>query len=355
VLKKTGCVFVNIGDSYAGSGKGAWANKDVQKEVYVPDKKPYQEESIPAKSLCQIPERFTLMMTDELGFIKRNTVVWWKRNCMPSSSKYRFTVDWEPVYFYTKSQKYYFEQQFEISKWGNECWSKKGSGPGTPYEENNPRKRWGNTRQEIVSGEANEKYGQRNKRCVWDIPTQPSNYDFCDKCNSLFQGTDRNLVVTITVIEYGEEIEKRKCPKCGSTDDWLDHFAVFPEKLITPMILAGCPKEICNKCGKAREKIYKKTATKDYTDFKRQIPEEQSVKGYRNTADKETIPKEFIDYSDCQCGAGFHPGLVLDPFIGSGTTGKVALAYGRNYIGFDLGYDKMSKKRTSIVQLEAFI
>lgn len=35
VLKPTGTLWVNIGDSYAGSGKGAWKNKQGQKEVYI--------------------------------------------------------------------------------------------------------------------------------------------------------------------------------------------------------------------------------------------------------------------------------------------------------------------------------
>ena len=38
VLRKDGTLWLNLGDSYAGSGKGAWDNKEVQKEVFVPDK-----------------------------------------------------------------------------------------------------------------------------------------------------------------------------------------------------------------------------------------------------------------------------------------------------------------------------
>ena len=79
-------------------------------------------------------------MTDR-GWIHRNTIIWYKRNAMPSSVKDRFTVDYEPVFFFTKQQKYYFEQQFEpytqpMNRWGGEklkvnsieCVSAKGIG-----------------------------------------------------------------------------------------------------------------------------------------------------------------------------------------------------------------------------------
>ena len=37
VLRSDGTLWLNLGDSYAGSGKGAWKNKKIQKEVYIPD------------------------------------------------------------------------------------------------------------------------------------------------------------------------------------------------------------------------------------------------------------------------------------------------------------------------------
>lgn len=86
VLKKTGTCFVNIGDTYGG-------NK-------------------PSKCLSQIPSRFAIEMTTR-GWILRNEIIWHKPNAMPQSVKDRFTVDFEKVFFFTKSTKYHFEQQFE--------------------------------------------------------------------------------------------------------------------------------------------------------------------------------------------------------------------------------------------------
>ena len=64
-------------------------------------------------TMIQIPERFTLMMADELGFIKRSSAIWLKTNCKPESIRNRFVYNYENLYFYTKSSKYYFETQYE--------------------------------------------------------------------------------------------------------------------------------------------------------------------------------------------------------------------------------------------------
>jgi len=45
--------------------------------------------------------------------------------------------------------------------------------------------------------------------------------------------------------------------------------------------------------------------------------------------------------------AGSRPGdLVLDPFIGSGTVGAVCERFGRRWVGTDLNYQGLAKKRT---------
>ena len=55
----------------------------------------------------------------------------------------------------------------------------------------------------------------------------------------------------------------------------------------------------------------------------------------------------LVGYTLCECNAPFLPGIVLDPFFGSGTTGKVALRLGRHYIGIErkLEYIKLAKER----------
>ena len=68
--------------------------------------------TLPLKSLCNIPNKFADEMI-LLGWVLRNEIIWHKPACMPASVRDRFTVDFEKVFFFTKSQRYYFAQQFE--------------------------------------------------------------------------------------------------------------------------------------------------------------------------------------------------------------------------------------------------
>jgi len=231
VLKPTGTCWVNLGDCYSGIkiGNTDGKNTKANTESFIKPKT-----SIPAKSLCAIPERFKIMMIDR-GWICRNTIIWYKRNCMPSSANDRFTVDFEYVYFFVKNQKYWFEQQFEPSIYPDDN-RKARVNPLIAKD----HKSGGN---KIAAGD--KTYPNRNKRCVWDVTTK------------------------------------------GFSDA---HFATFPEKLVEPMIRSGCPKK----------------------------------------------------------------GIVLDPFIGSGTVAKVAKRFKRNWIGIELNpeYIKMAGKRIKHVQME---
>jgi len=315
ILKKTGTCWVNIGDSYYGGGFGY--EKDLSAEEFA-KKYPKQGSNagtcmdwkerkmvgdtkrgnlLPAKSLCLIPERFALGMV-ERGWILRNRIVWYKSNPMPESVKDRFTGTYEDVFFFTKSRKYWFEQQFE------------------PHlEESLERYQHGFHRDKIagdgyVMADAYTKvYGNplgRNKRDVWEINTQP----------------------------YPEA-----------------HFATFPEDLCKTPILSGCPAMICKKCGKARERIYERG------DYQRHETEafHLATHGQGANRSKHSPPLEVTDkgYSDCGCGAGWEPGVLLDPFCGSGTALAVAKSLGRKAIGIDVNrkYCDLCVKRISKVSI----
>jgi DNA modification methylase len=317
VLKPTGTCWVNIGDSYNGSGGCGWTG--LESKNWEQKAKPHNIKSVPRKSLCAIPERFKIMMIDR-GWICRNTIIWYKRNCMPSSASDRFTVDFEYVYFFVKNQKYWFEQQFEphlhpefidAKNFGklsehNKFSSLEGNRSISFGIKWSPKKRVYNPQ-------------GRNKRCVWDVTTQP----------------------------YSEA-----------------HFATFPEALVEPMIRSGCPEYICKKCGKAREKIYKQgkristcergnykwTASKTIND------DNVYAKGFERggMSPGQGYQQIYKGYTDCGCNAGWEGGIVLDPFIGSGTVAKVAKKLKRNWIGIELNpkYIKMAKKRIKHVQME---
>ena len=123
------------------------------------------------------------------------------------------------------------------------------------------------------------------------------------------------------------------------------HFATYPESLIAPCILAGCPQWVCPKCGKARERIVEKsggTIGSGGWNYSKE-PMVHMNRG-KDLSDYET---KTTGFTDCGCGAGFEPGIVYDPFMGSGTTAKVALKYSRNFIGSEINpdYIKLANKR----------
>ncbi len=322
VLKRTGVLFWNHGDSYGGSWQNYGARESKQRpkntESWNRLGSPTKNNGIPpsaylqAKSLLLQNYRLIQRMIDEQGWVLRNMIIWHKPNCMPSSVKDRFTVDYEPVFFLVKNKRYFFERQFEPSR----------------YENRNSRRKYG-WKGRVVDGigrnqpphlEAKE-YGKRfikdnrNKRCVWRIPTQP----------------------------FKES-----------------HFATFPEALIKPMIKAGCPELVCRKCGTpVMRKIAGKKGSGDSFNIRvrdMQIHPEKWGKLYKATEEEKqeyderhykykTTRRESIE--KCDCNAGFESGIVLDVFAGSGTTGVVAKKLGRRFVLVELKpeYCKMARKR----------
>jgi len=405
VLRKDGTCWVNLGDSYSasgGSGSGEYQKKHKQFGKTINQgtaQEPHRAIGLPPKSLCLIPQRFAIEMVNR-GWICRNTIIWHKTNCMPSSAKDRFTVDFEYVYFFVKSKKYWFEQIFENFE-SNDYDRNRMANARTEYGGKWAQDSGGSikTQRAFVSGGANG----RNKRAVWTIPTKP----------------------------FPE-----------------DHFAVYPEALIEPMIQAGCPRYVCKKCGKARAKILKPSeeymgyvnyapyrniidlkifgeyikkarekikltrnqvenllgtntalawweGRKYYGEMQYQLPNPDNYKklkdilnlddkydkailtifkktkegwvnkainpnplieGNRKGGKSLTASYKCIGLTDCGCNAGFEPGIILDPFMGAGTTALVALKQRKRFIGIEIKqeYIDMSYKRIAKVQQRIF-
>src|SRR3990167_10820798 len=178
VLKKEGTCWVNIGDTYMGNssysakGRQGFGNDKIgminKKQWTDPKHKNTvgrlrvrehtESGQIIEKSLCQIPSRFAIEMTNR-GWILRNEIIWHKPNCMPSSADDRFTVDFEKIFFFVKNKKYCFKQQLEKSIWA-ELDARAINGPSSGGKATT-----GNY--SINKGGAFRDDGMRNKRSVW--------------------------------------------------------------------------------------------------------------------------------------------------------------------------------------------
>jgi hypothetical protein len=284
----------------------------------------------------------------------RNDIVWNKPNPMPESVKDRFTGSWEHLFFFSKSKHYFFEQQFNeytgpLNRWGGD--TLKHETPKTAKYKDmlhlspSSALRAGNQIRPNALG--------RNQRDVWEICTEASNYDFCLKCDTYFTGRHRSSIQAVTV----DDKDKKKCPVCGSTEDWLGHFATYPEKLCETPILAGCPSMICKNCGKARVKVYGDSDWESHQSEGMAALDTPDSPMYRGGHHNDGLPYRAnikdLGYTDCGCSQDFEPGVVLDPFCGSGTTLVAAKRLGRKSIGIDISpnYCRLTVKRLQEIPL----
>jgi len=209
VLKETGTLFWNMGDSYAGKmGKRqGWNDNNLtytREEALKNGTSFYLNAdygNIPNKSLIMIPERFAIGMIEQ-GWILRNKIIWYKRNGMPSSVKDRFSNKWEYIFFFVKSRKYFFDLD-AVRK---------------PLKESSIKRISQSVQLQFDTGKVN------------DFP-------------------DDNMNIKNILIHMKQKYE-RDNPAGANPGDVLDiptrphkfaHFAVYPETLIEPLIKAGCP------------------------------------------------------------------------------------------------------------------
>lgn len=254
VLKPTGTLWLNLGDSYSGSwgnyggkNRGAGSQRIIRKgsgvnnrayegkEDWRPPTSGKMGVGIKRKDLIGIPWMVAFALRKK-GWYLRQDIIWHKPNPMPESVVDRCTKAHEYIFLMSKSKRYYFDKQ-SISTPSSRA------GEKSYHDFNNPKydailhDRW----KHQFDG---RKWGSENianKRSVWTVSTKP----FMDA-----------------------------------------HFATFPEDLISDCILAGCPEG----------------------------------------------------------------GIVLDPFMGAGTTAVVSKKLNRNYIGFEINaeYIKIIEKRMQV-------
>jgi len=310
VLRDDGTLWLNLGDSYANANPGSGgqcklsgAGRNMTEARYTNIKRDVS--SLKPKDLVGIPWRVAFALQAD-GWYLRSDIIWHKPNAMPESVTDRCTKAHEYIFLLSKSQHYYYDHEAikEPAAYdGRKDTFLKGSPKYekgvVPGQVEHPmaakgHERWKkNERGEYV----------RNKRSVWTIPTKP----------------------------FKEA-----------------HFAVFPPDLIEPCILAGTSPRACEICGAPWERVVER----EPMEIKRS-GRGVALGNYGKTAASGTMTKPATSVTTgwrptCTCqNEGKGRCIVLDPFMGSGTTGMVAAMHQRNFIGFELNpeYCKMAEKR----------
>lgn len=307
-LRDDGTVWLNLGDSYSGSGRSGKGSSDsINQEHHHLEH--IHSKIVPAglkqKDLVGIPWRVAFALQAD-GWYLRQDIIWNKPNPMPESVQDRCTKSHEYIFLLSKNVKYYFDNESikEDSKFPD--------GPNSHHKIKAVENVYSANLQKIG---ANPK---RNKRSVWTITTKP-------------------------------------CIEA--------HFATYPPDLIEPCVLAGCPEKVCVECDTPyvrqveSKRLRRNELPKDDPRY-RPNTYEGSYKDINGKADAGyTETKDLGLKKQCQCETSeTKSGTVLDPFAGSGTTGMVAKQHNRNAILIELNeeYIEIAKQRINPPQTDFF-
>jgi len=328
VLKDDGVLWLNLGDSYAGSGKGAWnaseERKVAVKEVYRPtgDTTRMAAKTMGAgmdrnyglkqKDLMMIPARVAMALQQD-GWYLRAACPWIKRNGMPDSTQDRPTQCVETMFMLTKSRTCYYDS--EAVKVAAKC----------------DRMRGPALHPDLVSTNGNDGLSRRKPE-----PTRlrrTSDWFFESWQGLLLDNDGEPSAFVVNLKGYKEA-----------------HFATFPPKLVEPCVLAATSeKGECPQCGKAWERVVEKTAMVIERSYR------THELGRMRSSGTMVEPAKSCTTGwrpQCQCGKDPIPQTILDPFGGSGTTAEVARQHGRNAILCELNpdYVGLANKRLGLDQ-----
>jgi DNA modification methylase len=180
VLRGDGVLWLNLGDSYAGSGKGAWNREGVQKEVYVPGvtgaKIRSEWPGLKPKDLVGIPWLVAFALRAD-GWYLRQDIIWSKPSPMPESVRDRCTKAHEYLFMLTKSARYYFDAEAIAEPALNPDGFKYAGGYRDTLSlvEDSKRVNVGSAR--LPNGTVPHYSAgfrdKRNRRSVWHIATEP--------------------------------------------------------------------------------------------------------------------------------------------------------------------------------------
>jgi len=336
VLRDDGTLWLNIGDSYNGSGKGGngdgtWnagqggSKQETNAGAIMGEVLTKNIEGLKPKDLIGIPWMLAFALRAD-GWYLRQEIIWEKPNPMPESVTDRCTKSHEHIFLLTKQPRYFYDKE-AIAEPVSESFAndkrhetgsttnnvKNGYEKGLAQNPKGPHRLFGKhknnhekgqkyqtMRRDRENGEFFLSTPTRNKRDVWTITTKP------------YSGA---------------------------------HFATFPPEIPEICIKAGSSQHgECSKCGKPWERVMEKEKSFGSGSGKSGNPisgkNGDQMQGSGDTGDVRKGPilaTVTTGWSpQCECNAPIIPQIVLDPFGGSGTTSIVARRLGRDFITVEL-------------------
>jgi len=230
VLKKQGTLWINIGDTYCSTAPGTYGDPLRQTGILsgVSDAcalsrgkfRPKTPKGLKPKDRCMIPARVAIALCED-GWYLRDEIVWHKPNPMPQSVRDRTSPAHEMIYLLSRSKTYYYDQEA----------IREPLAPASILRLNQPglQDQLGSTR-----GNGGTKTNGNMKAVVKG--GRPGGRKFSS--GDLISGAGK------VGSGVGEGLEDRNKRSVWSvmTQSYPDaHFATWPEQLVIPMILAGCP------------------------------------------------------------------------------------------------------------------
>lgn len=318
VLRDDGTMWINLGDSYVGSTsqhrgtESQGHNSVISAGTYgaVPSSGRRDrtlamlDAGLKPKDLIGIPWRVAFALQAD-GWYLRSDIVWHKPAPMPESVRDRPTRAHEYIFLLSKSPRYYYDADAIREPLADSSMQRiqqrtfeQQRGGDKDYSNGVNKSR---SMRRALENFAKDPTGA-NKRTVWTVSHEPSP---------------------------------------------LPHYAMFPSKLIEPCILAGAPAQACVVCGAPYERIVEREPM-----VVRKTARAEQMGEYGRTCTSGTMitppTSTTVGWQPtCECNADTRPGVVLDPFMGAGTTALTAMRLGRDYIGIELDADTaaMAAKR----------
>lgn len=348
VLRDDGTCWLNLGDGYASTAAkwgGSQGNLPCRQNTNRGSKRRSKckfPEGIGHKDLCGIPWRVAFALQAD-GWYLRSDIIWHKPNPMPESVTDRPTKSHEYIFLLSKKGRYFYDAE-AIREPASGTAHDRGGGLNPKARANGPNSR-------MVTERTPNGMEHKPNPSAWNVRSK-QNESFSAAVTGLVSNRNKRSVWTVRSQPYSEA-----------------HFATFPEDLIKPCILAGTSaRGACSKCGAPWERIvktgqpdlvhqkacgadrsgqYHGQSTKEYGAALAQDASATKARILAGMCEKKTVGWK----PTCKCRElQTVPCVVLDPFLGSGTTALVAMELARDWIGIDCNaeYLELARERTRV-------